>query len=342
MSENHCQKVYDKFDLDQKKLSIESVINLRPAHASALFIDTLKDKASRSTLSEFKSSDECLRALGVFGIDPTQTESLDAILSMTWAVGRYVAGGRRCYRPSPGLCQRLSATRITGVKWQDVKMPFDDIYIELEPGTIRTRGYDTKEIVDVDGLYVCRDGDEGFIVVATMDIDIFKFGIYTKTETRDIEDCLGSLTVDGISDLDKRGVEDRESFNEFVRDSTRFIVNILFYVSMPGAESRVVDPRVDALRKKARKLPKTRNKKRKKIEQEIKRIKKRPVTILGEHVPVKRDFDGKLTRVKVAGHWQRYHVGPRSNSRVVWRHRAPHWRGDIVDSSTKSTIYELE
>ena len=285
---------------------------------------------------------------------------------IAYTLHRFERSGKRIYRVSDGLAQRLLLTEMRGVKGDDIKLPFDCLYIEIPKSlgfTIQNQHTGEHAIT---GAYLFESCDSG----GERGLSFTLMGEPNDASINAGDDAFEYFTIpmsDVGIDEDLENIKNRANAaiakeapghwaaipNPGKWDKiAKWIVAATFYATRPDAERDVVlvDPEAAALKRRHLAAPKG-SPKRAELLERLKAKNALERTLLGKSVLVDRtmptnDADaqrafsgvgGVLTvRTLVAGHWQRFAVGKGRVDRE-WKFRAPFWRGPLDAPESQPT-----
>lgn len=307
--------------------------------------------------------------MGLERDDRTHLADTRCILMKAGQMIAHEAAGEKVFVPSPGLASRLAVTELRGIGCEDIKLPYPAIYIDVpvEAGlTMQRSGRGREPVI---GMYITHadaTGNPGvysldsfggkgldFLVVGEgggdADDTLCRFGI-PLPEDRKIDDVL----VEMGAYFKKRTAESYEiGFGTMVEawiNIFRWALNVIVYATWPDAEREDVIGNPEARKLWERRGRTNKTSKRKKINEQLKRLELRGRKILGRSVtvldrqappPGAGTGNGKPLQIRtlVSGHWRRYHVG-KNRERMEWRWIEPFWRGP-KDADTNNPIHEL-
>lgn len=124
----------------------------------------------------------------------------------------------------------------------------------------------------------------------------------------------------------------------------KWAMNVVIYATWPDADVEHVIANKEARQLWERMERQPKGKKRDELRERFKTMNPMRRTYLGRHVtrwtPQERGQDSEgqplLHRVRVVGHWQRYHVGE-GRKDLKWNWIEPYWKGDIDAPLSETT-----
>lgn len=275
------------------------------------------------------------------------------------------AHGRHAYKVSDGLAMKLALTELRGLKCEDLRLPYKALYLEI-PGFLGFKIKNAiTGWHEVEGIYVSEDNNdsgqgEGTVAQPVDGGRSWRVCVTAKENENKISDNDDAMVyftiplVEGWS-LDaslanlaarvyKNQKEDPGLYG--VAEETienwiavfRWTLNVMLYATTPDGEHETVrdNAEAEAIWRRVQKLPK--GPKREGLVGRYKQLDPRLRTLLGRSVKVtpnlrtmfeqrgKGSGNGAFVRTYVAGHWQRYAVGPGRKERR-WQFVEPYWRG---------------
>jgi len=276
-------------------------------------------------------------------------------LLMAWQFARYENGGLRTYVVEPGLQRRLLATELRNIRCQDLRLPYPCIYVCMDEALgfrVYNEGTGWHSLV---GIYLTED-DGGLRVMTCgkgdgLDDALSHFHLpLAKDPEAPLDDVLDAL-ANRVRTQDKAWAESQGMGSAAIDDlldswfsAFKWVMNLVFYVthSEPG-ENIEMNKEARRLWQRASKLP--RGPKRKSLVARANALPSRQRIVVGRGVKVDKSLPRStgevralLTRTLVAGHWQRYAVGPKRAKRE-WRFKEPFWRGQ--GSEEGSNVHEV-
>lgn len=269
----------------------------------------------------------------------------------------YEDHGKHYYKVSDGLATLLALTELRGLKVDDLKLPFQSIFIEL-PACLGFRIFN-REMgwQPAEGVFIHEDREDDSTVKGEINLGrswrilavsrSYKVDIGTDSAQAFFSLPLvdGDTVDDAVDRLrirtSQQGITDPngDEVNAWV-GIWRWIMNVIVYATTPDAEADHVRGNEDAesIWRRVTKLPKV-SAKRDRLKDRLKGMDPKWRTVLGKSVvltPALREMrehqqssrNGKALRVRtlVSGHWMRFAVGEGRKDRV-WKFRQPFWRG---------------
>jgi hypothetical protein len=261
-------------------------------------------------------------------------------LVVAWQCVRYENAGRRTYTVGQGLGRQLLATELRGVRCDDLRLPYATIYVVVDPGLgFRVFNQHTG-MHPLYGAYVTDDAGGWRLMLCGggqgHDDALTHFHV-NLTAFESVDASLGALrdhVMRGDSDWARQQGMSGADVGALVDDwfsIFRWLMNLVFYVTHVEPGDHVeTNLELSRLRERARKAT---GKKREKLLARAREQKSVRHIIVGQRVRVDPSMPANtgqartlLRRTLVAGHWQRFAVGPGRVDRK-WKFREPFWRG---------------
>ena len=283
-------------------------------------------------------------ALGIEDLESMRGELMTQML-MAWQLVRHEDAGKRVYVVSPGLQRRLLATELRGLRCGDVRLPYPCVYVEVDPALGFRVWHEVTGWHELYGVYLTEDagglrfftcglGKEG----GDIDDSLSHFHLDLSDAERPLDDALDALfsrVVMGEAKWAREQGFGQAHMDELIdswRRPFKWAMALLFYLTHGDPEVEHVELD-DELRALYRRRERARGKKRERIDARIHERRPRPRIVVGRGVKVDKRLPKTageartlLVRSLVAGHWQRYHVGP-GRAETVFKFREPFWRG---------------
>lgn len=303
--------------------------------AHGTFDELINSRRGRHMIDYLKS---IFVALGAGNSGQLTTQML-----VSWQLVRYESVGSRAYVTSPGLARRLLATELRGLRCGDLRLPYDCVYVDVDPG-LGFRVYnESTGWHRLYGVYLTEDMGVRVMTcgegkVNKHDDALSHFHLDTLTDPeRPLEDVIDALRRRVMAE-DEKWIRD-QGMTDVARDELfdswvapfHWVLNLIFYVTHahPG-EFVETNPELAAL---YRRLKKARGTKARRLRERARALTSSQRIVVGRAVTVDprlprttSESRTLLRRTLVAGHWQRYRVGPgRVDTR--WNFREPFWRG---------------
>jgi len=273
--------------------------------------------------------------------------------------------GRKAYTVSPSLRWRLENTRLKGLSANDLKLPYNAIYVSLPP-IYEISGGDTGKHKS-DGCYIIGDkindnitkwriilvGKENENSKYEQDDAIYHWSLsFHKNKTVDecVNESLEVVKNNIYKDPTSSGVKEKE-INNFMKNNiiklTNYVINVVLYATMSDVDVMIVqaDPEYQRLFDRAMKLDK-KSKKRKNLLKKANDIGHRPRIMLGGNIYIDRSKEQTESgnkgirkikvRTLVSGHWRNQAKGKgRMERERIWIE--PFWRGPEFAPVTEKT-----
>jgi hypothetical protein len=267
-------------------------------------------------------------------------------IMIAWQCVRYEQAGKRTYVVSRGLARRLLATELRGVRCHDLRLPYPSIYIAVDPDLgFRVFNHATG-FHPLYGVYVTEDAGGWRLMLCgdgVGDDDALTHFHVNLTAFESVDAALRALrahVLDKDSDWARQQGMSGADVGALVDDWFSifcWVMNLVFYVTHvePGDH---VETNLALTRLRAR-AQKARGKKRDRLLARARGHKNVEHIIVGAQVkvdPAMPKTTGEtralLLKTLVAGHWQRYAVGPGRVDRR-WVFKEPFWRGQGPEGS---------
>ena len=283
----------------------------------------------------------------------------------------YEDHGKHHYKVSDGLATLLALTELRGLKVDDLKLPFQSIFIEI-PACLGFRIFN-REMgwQPAEGVFIHEDRFDdsttkgeinlgrSWRILAVSRSYQTEFGTDSAQAFFSLPLVEGDTVDDAVERLRTRTAQqgitdpDGDEVNAWV-GIWRWIMNVIVYATTPDAEADHVRGNEDAeaIWRRVSKLPKV-SAKRDRLKDRLKGMDSKWRTVLGKSVvltPALREMrehqqstgTGKALRVRtlVSGHWMRFAVGEGRKERT-WKFRQPFWRGPDGAPTAPTTDHVL-
>lgn len=317
---------------------------------------TWKDFASHPDIVAFAEMESMLGETA-FRANFVQDWAATSIVNL-WHFALHEKTGLRVYELTTGLAQKLYHTEVRGLSTDDLRLPYQSIYIVMPPPTERMNLKLSNELTgahDLGGVYVAETTHNNVRVWKML-----FWGPPNEKSKSEYDDALFHFTVklpEGMDLADALDLNEKETANnaatshsarfyqEFWRPLFKLVMNVVVYLTWPDADVRQVEnSQYTKLHEKLKKHPKGSNK-YERARQELREVPQQRRILLGasvRHLPAEGPSDpgSPLTvRTLVTGHWQRFAYGPGRTERR-WGWREPFWRGPAngVESNPRRVL----
>lgn len=318
---------------------------------------------------QFASSIESLRSSVESIRDPKPksgniTPEVVMTIKQVWHEAVLHLTGEHVYDVSSGLAEKLAHTELRGVSTDDLKLPFESIYVTVPKRAGLKVWNDDTGWHEIAGMYLVEDPprppNHGSLVEGggkercwrflvwgrsksedAFDDALFHFVFYlppgtTVSAQMEVEHARNSKAEVGVTAHPGETPEMLKFYREHWREIFQWAMNVAIYATWPDAdvEHVIADPEARSLWERHTRAPKGSSKR----VDLLKRFKAihypdRRV-VLGRHVTVldveaeREHRPGKPLSVRtlVSGHWIRYAHGKGRTERR-WHWREPFWRG---------------
>jgi hypothetical protein len=298
---------------------------------------------------------------------PGLQEALSHNLRYAMYVHHFEQEGRRSYRVSPGLAEKLNNTLLKGLKCSDLRLPYKAIYIEASDNLAFRLWNEMSEWHEFEGAYLCvgpsylppfgratvdeieklHEKVRALHVLLTgkpksdilMDDATFNFSIRLPDDA-DLDEQL--------QEVDRLDLKGEAGENSSWHHIMQWLVNVVIYSTWSDCERDHlwVDPQAQSLWQK---LKKAKGKKASRLQKQLDGCKQTRYYLLGKSIKIDRTALGtgrkgakgtKLTvQFRVAGHWRKQPHGPgRKERKLIWID--PFWKGP-KDSPIREAIHTL-
>lgn len=248
----------------------------------------------------------------------------------TYHLVMFKRSGENIIQPSPGLAIELDHTEVRGLTFDDVAEAYESMYVTVPQELGFKLFIEETGWHETAGIYVARD--------RTPTLEGWRFLLVGKGRGKDVLDNVLFYVFLG-GDMEATLEEAIKTMDERVSVSTptmrgtwdrhvRWAINIILYLTSINAEKVRRHPL-----KEVRDLERRRDKapvgstKRKELSERIRRFNPRKHLFIGESIPRPRaDAETGTIKVKVRGHWRRYHTGA-GRTNTVRKQIRPFWRG---------------
>jgi hypothetical protein len=334
-----------------KERSFELALsNLFIAGARAAF----RDKPNPYLSSHVEEDPEYSGFIGFLG-PQMGVMNLAAAISQSKHAAWYELSGKRTYEVSPGLAVKLGATELRGLKTDDLRLPYESLYLVIPPEAGLTVFNEETGEHPADGAYITEekraDGRVWQIMVTSL----------SKVEENPYDDALhffrvhlpeGMLLEDAIKHtmriFEEEGAAKLNHFKLLERWPVffRWVMNAMIYATWPDAEREDVMLNKEArqLWERLQKVPKG-SPKRERLREEFKQLDPKRRIYLGRGVRPELDEHESAkgrpleVRVRVQGHWKKQaHGEGRALRKTIWVQ--PYWRGPD-DGALGSAVHRL-
>jgi hypothetical protein len=314
----------------------------------------LAEKAAETVEDPFVWDDfgdsEPMRVLGSFDLavgrilhrdDPTLNQSwVSSSIINLWQYQCHRKAGEKVYELSLGLGERLLKTELHGLNTEDLRLPFQSIYLVIPSELGLKLVNEVTGQHDLEGVYITEYAHEGL-----RKWKMLFWGPPNANSTNEFDDTIFHFSVELPEGLTlEQAIANSEAFRrgtgtqlsaQFYLDHWRqlftLVMNTVVYCTWPDAELREAqNGEWLRLQEQLRKHPKgshkyerTREKLRQTLQQ--RRIVLGP-TVKRFEAPSHAGGPSQLVRTLVSGHWQRFAWGPGKTLRR-WGWRSPFWRG---------------
>lgn len=317
---------------------------------------TWKDFATHPDVMDF-SEIESMIGQTAYQSDLVADWAAASVLNL-WHFAMHERAGLRVYEVAAGLGQKLHHTEVRGLSTDDLRLPYQSIYIVMPPPSEgRTNLKLQNELTgahDIGGVYVAETRHDGVRVWKMM-----FWGPPNENSKNEYDDALFHFTVtlpEGVDLADALDLNENETalsaasshsaqfYKEFWRPLFKLVMNCVVYMTWPDADARQVEnSQYTKLHEKLKKHPKGSNK-YERARQELREVLPQRRILLGASVrdlPSDDSAPGSplTVRTLVSGHWQRFAHGPgRAERRWGWRE--PFWRGpaDAPESNPRRML----
>lgn len=273
-------------------------------------------------------------------------------LMTAWHGAHHESCGRPVYEVSTALAEKLKYTELRGLTTNDLRLPqknifvfvpeeVADLHILARDPAFRVRGFYITE--DLPYPDAAKDMSVGYMPNYKEDFTGRVWRILAVSckpgDAQDMERMQpftiplpdGALADDVFALIPKEIVGWTDIF--------RWAMNVVIYSTWPEAdvEHVIADKEARQLWERMERQPK--GKKRDELRERFKALDPLRRTYLGRHVarwtPEERagvlaQVEGQpaLTRIRVVGHWRRYHVGE-GRKDLKWNWIEPYWKGPV-------------
>jgi len=277
----------------------------------------------------------------IMGVDSAITkQSRQEILNtggqMIYQMAAHDLCGKRVYEVSPGLADKLMATEVRGLQTNDLRLPFESIYITAprvtslqifngDTGWHRVEGIYITEDHDDDGTRMWRfmvSGEAKPLKIQGVDFDndALVYWRMRLPDDLDLQDAIEATTNHMIESL----VVHKTTFKEMVPVWTeifRYCMAVILYSTWPDCdrEDVAVNREFRQLYQRIGKLP-AKSKKRAALQRKLQAIEPRRRTVLGGSITIDRSRPGSEDSTgrgrplevlqRVAGHFKMVAHGP--------------------------------
>jgi len=331
----------------------------------------LKDTGSFSYDSLTSRDDFGALIATMMGVDVAVTQqSRQEILNtggqMVFQIASHDLAGKRVYEVSPGLADKLMATEVRGLKTNDLRLPFESIYItapeitglkiwNIDTGWHDIEGIYITEDVDDDGVRLWRfmvTGEPKPLVINGIDFDNDALVYWRMRLPEDVD--LQQAIDDTTATMTKNLEEYETTFSEMVPVWTeifRYCMAVILYATWPNCdrEDVVLNREFRQLYQRIGRLPRG-SKKKGRLQSKLSTLDPRRRTILGRHITVDRSRPGSEESTgrgrplevlqRVAGHFKMVAHGPGRTQRRP-HFVEPYYRGPD-DGPLSAAVHRLK
>jgi len=372
MFSERCQasKLLDIADERGEPIAVE-VGNMH--QVSSLFLEVAKSRLRDANWSfwDLITNEDFRSTLLSMLPFPVSDSVFRSTVVLSYHVATYEHAGKRTYLIHPDLAEKLKHTELRGMRSEDLRLPYEALYIEVPPSLGFKVWNEDTGWHDLRGIYLAEDhhvnwnrstlGEvnlmrgwrillvgKGKPEFGDMDDAISFFDIPLK-EGEKLETILDHLTREMHQLVRQFGCGKEWNPEMDWSGMFRWAMNVVLYATWeePG-EHWEASKEARQLWERVRKLKP--GKKRSNLQQKLNNCTKRPRIVLGKKVRVSRGesgaFDGEsgtgsptTVRTRVSGHWRKQPHGPQSSlRRMQWIE--PFWRGP-VDGPVSVPDHEL-
>jgi len=265
-------------------------------------------------------------------------EDLNTTTQMHYQQASFILAGKKVYEVALGLALELIDTELRGIKTDELRLPFESVYIHLPKGAgMQIPNADTG-YHGMEGIYITEDREENGnrmwrfllcgepkpLVVDGVEWDNDAL-LHWKMELPD------GITLDEAvnrCEVEMEQQTESEGFKAFIpdfRETFRFTMNTILYATMPDADVQtlITDPDARKLFARIKKMPK--GKKRAKLSERLKTMNTDTRIVLGREVTIDRTAldarkpgnagaKGRKMHVQFrrCGHWRNQRYGSMS------------------------------
>jgi len=334
-----------------------TILNLSLSHPLVV-VDAVREYlrgAAHSTFLDLENSDRGQKFIDVMfrlmGQKMPPNEVSTQIM-IAWQCVRFQDAGERTYVVSRGLSRRLLATELRGVRCEDLRLPYPSIYIAVDPDLGFSVFNHVTGFHPLYGVYVTEDANGWRLMLCADgegDDDALTHFHVVLDHDGPVDESLAALrahVLDKDSDWARQQGMSGADVGSLVDDwfsIFRWVMNLVFYVTHVEPGDHVeTNFALTRLRERAKKAE---GRKRQKLLARAREKKSARHIVVGAQVKVDQSMPkttgetrALLLKTLVAGHWQRYAVGPGRVDRA-WRFKEPFWRGQGPEQG--SNVHEV-
>lgn len=287
-----------------------------------------------------------------------------AEINRNWHILCHAKAGNRVYQVSTGLAYQLRDTELRGLKTDDLRLPYEAIYVQMPNGLGFSIWNKETGWHRADGIYIVEEKNTGAGRAWRL---LFVGG--SKDPTNLLDDALIYFTirlpegksVDAIIDEETNSIRahalDKTALGPMVETWQalfRWVINVMIYATWPDAEheSFISNKEARQLWERVKKLPK--GPKRDGLKKQFKATSSRERIRLGGSVVyidrakaeqlaatgTSTGAKAHIVAVRVQGHWKMQSHGlARSLRKRLWV--APYWRNADGDTPIGQAIHHL-
>ena len=286
-------------------------------------------------------------------------EAINVAGQMHYQMAAHELAGRRVYEVSSGLAQKLSNTELRGLRTDDLRLPYESIYV-LVPSNAGLRVHNIESDWHVcNGVYITEDVDTDgcrlwrFMSLGEpkpinlqqidpnaprmeLDNDAIVFWKVRLPSGDMLDDAIAATSQQMNRDMTRYSSSFKKMTDEW-RRIFEFTMNSVIYATWQYAErdNVIADREARQLWERVQKMPNSR--KRSNVQSRLSKMELYKRTVLGRSVTIDRSAsheDTGATRLgmpltvltRVAGHWKHVTHGPQhSLRRLQWIE--PYFRG---------------
>lgn len=278
---------------------------------------------------------------------PTAFGELTTQANVFWQLANYRRHGRRTFVVAEPLARRLLATELRGLRCADLRLPYPSLYVVVDEALgFRVRNPDTGWH-RLTGVYLTQDAGNWRLLLCARAHDgapewddaLSCFDVELDDGQKPVDDTLAKLRAQVLAQDSWRqaanGILEPEAIVDEWTAIFKWLMNLVMFIThADAADLEHVEANAEArgLWSRMQRLP-TKSAKREKLKARWRQCPRRPRIVVGARVVADPrwprtvgDARALLVRSLVAGHWQRYHVGP-GRGVTEWKFREPFWRG---------------
>lgn len=348
----------DAYQLDERPVGLTLATELELARQDV--------NSGLETLKRFLREGGCSRVL--------RTRFLPRILrrsSNSGARGDFIVGlmtawhnihhersGKVVYEVSAALAEKLKCTELRGLTTNDLQLPKKNVFVFVPEEVTNLRIIASDPSFRLRGFYItedlpypdaAKDMSAGYIPSSYKEDFTGRvwriLAVSSRPDEPQEQERMqpfsiplpdGALADDVFALIPKEILGWTEVF--------KWAMNVVIYATWPDADVEHVIANKEARQLWERMERQPKGKKRDELRERFKTMNPMRRTYLGRHVtrwtPQERGQDSEgqplLHRVRVVGHWQRYHVGE-GRKDLKWNWIEPYWKGDIDAPLSETT-----